>query len=242
MKPLAELGEQASESERTLAQLFMAAERYRANPLRKRRTEVQLRSSLGARPRHIFKPLALGVLLLASSAAAAVLGHRWLDLDSLEDPPLVPRETSSLAAHQPTLAKPTRAPAVTPLEAKPEPLEAATSKTLGSDVFADSAKTPSSPKPAPARSKRVSSGEDPTRVAEALRALRKEGNPERAQALLSDYMKANPRGALAEEALALTIEAAHARRDPKAQRYAQRYLARYPGGRHTALARRVLSE
>ena len=55
-------------------------------------------------------------------------------------------------------------------------------------------------------------------------------------------MQANPQGALSEEALALSIEAAHARKDPAAKSHARRYLARYPAGRQRRLAERVLAE
>ena len=53
------------------------------------------------------------------------------------------------------------------------------------------------------------------------------------------YLRSNPRGALAEDALALSIEAAMARKDPRAADYARRYLARYPEGRFRSLAQRV---
>jgi predicted Zn-dependent protease len=83
-------------------------------------------------------------------------------------------------------------------------------------------------------------GEDPTQVAEAVRALRKQGDPARAQQLLDQYLRANPHGALAEDALALSIEAAAARKDPRAADYARRYLARYPNGRFHRVAERAL--
>ena len=75
-----------------------------------------------------------------------------------------------------------------------------------------------------------------------MRALRKQGDPGRAQALLDQYLRSNPRGALAEDALALSIEAAAARKDPRAADYARRYLARYPKGRFRAVAERVLAK
>jgi hypothetical protein len=96
----------------------------------------------------------------------------------------------------------------------------------------------------PPSTKRVDkprAGEDPSQVAEAVRALRKQGDAARAQALLDQYLKANPRGALAEDALALSIEAAAARKDPRATDYARRYLAKYPNGRFKTVAERVLS-
>jgi hypothetical protein len=93
----------------------------------------------------------------------------------------------------------------------------------------------------PARAVKPLAGEDPTQVAEAVRALRKQGDPARAQQLLDRYLKSNPRGALAEDALALSIEAAAARKDPRAADYARRYLARYPNGRFRAVAERALA-
>jgi predicted Zn-dependent protease len=106
--------------------------------------------------------------------------------------------------------------------------------------------TPDEPAPVvePSNAKRADkprAGEDPSQVAEAVRALRKQGDSARAQALLDQYLKANPRGALAEDALALSIEAAAARKDPRAAEYARRYLARYPNGRFRGMAERALS-
>jgi hypothetical protein len=95
--------------------------------------------------------------------------------------------------------------------------------------------------PPPKRAERPAAGEDPTKVAEAVRALRKQGDAAKAQALLDQYLRTNPRGALAEDALALSIEAAAARKDPRAADYARRYLARYPNGRFRAVAERALA-
>jgi TolA-binding protein len=75
---------------------------------------------------------------------------------------------------------------------------------------------------------------------EATRALRREGNPERATQLLAEYRKKFPRGALAEEALALSIEAAVARGDARAAKLARRYLDLYPQGHFVDKARRAL--
>ena len=85
--------------------------------------------------------------------------------------------------------------------------------------------------------------EDPSQVVTALEALRKQHDPERAGRLLAGYLTAHPHGALAEEALALSIEAAAARHDAAAADFARRYLRDYPGGRfrqtaEAALARR----
>jgi hypothetical protein len=83
------------------------------------------------------------------------------------------------------------------------------------------------------------SASEVARVHEAAKALRGDGDPERALRLLD--ASENVKGPLAEEALALRIEAAHASRDPRAKALAQSYLSRYPGGRYRELARRTLA-
>lgn len=76
---------------------------------------------------------------------------------------------------------------------------------------------------------------------EAMRALRREHNPVRARALLALYLDRHPTGTLAEEALALSIEAAVAHQDPDAAGLAARYLRHYPTGLFRTLARQTLS-
>ena len=56
-------------------------------------------------------------------------------------------------------------------------------------------------------------GEDTSAVSAAMRALRVERNPVRARALLARYLGEHPNGSLAEEALAMSIEAAVAHHD-----------------------------
>ncbi|HEY4185340.1 MAG TPA: hypothetical protein VGP07_09740 [Polyangia bacterium] len=57
--------------------------------------------------------------------------------------------------------------------------------------------------------------------------------------MLTRYLEQHPDGTLAEEALALSIEAAVAHRDADAAELGRRYLRRYPAGRFTALALRA---
>jgi hypothetical protein len=100
------------------------------------------------------------------------------------------------------------------------------------------------PKSSPKLDERARSknGEDPTEVLGAMKALRAEHDPAKAQGLLNDYMKRHPNGVLSEDALALSIEAAAARRDPRAKDYARRYLAKFPNGKYSALATRALKQ
>ena len=75
----------------------------------------------------------------------------------------------------------------------------------------------------------------------AIQALRQDRDPERAGRLLAAYLRTHPRGALAEEAVALSIEAADARHSPAAATFAERYLKEYPHGRFRSAAERVLA-
>lgn len=76
-------------------------------------------------------------------------------------------------------------------------------------------------------------------VLHALRALRRDGDPALARALSAAYLERHPNGALAEEALALNVEAAVAHRDPDASALGVRYLRRYPNGPFCGLARQA---
>jgi len=68
-----------------------------------------------------------------------------------------------------------------------------------------------------------------------------DGDAARASRILDDYFRKFPRGALGEEALALSIEAASVRGDAKARTLAKRYLELYPKGNFRAKAERVLA-
>jgi outer membrane PBP1 activator LpoA protein len=75
----------------------------------------------------------------------------------------------------------------------------------------------------------------------AIRAWRSERDAPRARALLTNYLRQHPRGALAEDALALLIEITAAQKDPAALTHAQRYLRAYPRGRFRSVAERVVA-
>jgi hypothetical protein len=101
---------------------------------------------------------------------------------------------------------------------------------------------PAPPLPAPAlpARARAAAADSPVRLMAAVRALRSDHQPARAERLALDYLASYPRGALAEEALAVAIEAAaRSGDDRRATRLAGQYLRRYPAGRFTHLAQQA---
>jgi hypothetical protein len=214
-----------------LTALVASAERHQSSPFAKRHVQSRLNRALesargGASRRRLRPALSIvaGVCVAASAAAA---GYSLLAADSsLSDETADP--VAPVAAAPPLSDESRSAPSkaldiVSPVQPSPE------------------AAPPAAGQPNVKRADKPRAGEDPAQVAEAVRALRKQGDAARAQTLLDQYLRANPHGALAEDALALSIEAAAARKDPRASDYARRYLARYPNGRFRGVAERALS-
>ncbi len=123
----------------------------------------------------------------------------------------------------------------------PKPSQPLKERSEPVDEFAPTPKAPVAPRAQPSNPPSVApaSASDVARVHEAAKALRGDGDPKRALQLLESSQKIS--GPLAEEALALRIEAASASRDPRAKSLAQSYLSRYPTGRYRELARRTLA-
>jgi hypothetical protein len=212
--------DEADPSLGALTALVASAERCQPSPFAKRHVQSRLARALdgGGTRRRVLQPalLAFGALFVAATAAAT--GYTLLASSKKVEPPVAPVVLPPSVT--PSRANVSRAaPPSLPEAAEPPAVEPLNAK----------------------RADKPRAGEDPSQVAEAVRALRKQGDAARAQALLDQYLKSNPRGALAEDALALSIEAAAARKDPRAADYARRYLTRYPNGRFRGVAERALS-
>jgi len=164
------------------------------------------------------------LLLVAGAATAAVYGVRW-KRPAIRPAPIA--LASAPAVHHVARARAELAP-IAELERPSEPA-------------AEPQMAPMAP-PAPAVHRaRPPRSEDPSLVVSAIQALRQDHDPARAGRLLADYLRTHPRGALAEEAIALSIEAADARHSPAAATFAQRYLKEYPHGRFRSAAERALA-
>lgn len=158
----------------------------------------------------------------------------------------------------PAVPPPTREPALVATPAAARPTTLATPSA--SSAWTESARRPTeaartapaaaaSARPAPgataetARPPAPPSGAAPDSelVLAALAALRRDHAPARADGLLAEYLRLHPDGQLAEDALALAIEAAAARGPAAAASAARRYLARFPDGRFRTTARDAIT-
>ncbi|MFZ5894046.1 MAG: hypothetical protein ACOY0T_23485 [Myxococcota bacterium] len=226
MKRLTEQSFPAETPESKLAALVARAAPFRANPFRKRML-LQRLSRAAEKPALGFAKPAFALLALAVLGTAGVAGASYGWFGNREEP--APVAVSQVAPNTPSkpVSVPRKAPAVEEKAELPTPEPAKSSEAARNR------------RPGGLRSRAVE-GEDPSEVLEAIRALRKQGDAARAQVLLDQYLKTHPSGALSEQALVLSIEAALARHDPRASDYARRYLARFPNGRYRSLAQRVL--
>jgi len=175
-------------------------------------------------PRWVWRG-ALAFGLVGVSAVAAASGSTWW-----RAPAAAPALVASRAhvtppverklAHSPTVA----APASPPAEANPT----------------DASVVTSAPPRIAAPRVAASPSSDVARVHEAAKALRHDADPERALQLL-ERPGARITGPLAEEALALRIEASAARGDGRQAKLAAAYLMQYPNGRYKELAQKALA-
>ena len=166
---------------------------------------------------------ALGLLGVSAAAAAG---------SSAMSRALGTEQTTEDQAPQSTSASwakpiPVAAPAPLPAEGAGEAVRSATPTR------------PFTPANAPTSRPTASRVSDVSRVHEAAKALRRDGDAERALQLLERGAPVS--GPLAEEALALRIEASVARGNGRQAALATAYLAHYPQGRYRELARKALS-
>ena len=227
-------------AEEVLADLIRASEPVVVTPARKQRVlnRVLLRQTTrraSTRSRLLRPVFVLGVISLAGATAAATIGRRaWIERRAQTD--ARPADPIALAAR--------------PHRAHPKPVVPAATEETADQLLEEPEVAPAPSRPAPRTSRRPAhvasraraprSSEDPSRVFDAIQALRTDHDPARASRLLAEYLARYPHGALAEEAVALSIEAAAARHSPSAATFAERYLREYPRGRFRHAAEQAL--
>ncbi len=246
-----------------LVDLVRSTGPYKSPPGRKQRVLLSLgRSNAPRRAPRLLRPaIVAGVLIGGCAFASAAIGpwRGWIGrayerlvpaASSVAVSPerarthrLVDRHAVSVAAQPLAVARP---PASGPLpEVAPPPDAPVTSREQIVPPHLRSAAPPSAARDESGHQEtrheaaRDREDEETRSVLAGMRALRVEHDPVRARGLLARYLDRHPNGALAEEALALTIEAAVAHRDGDAATLGARYLRRYPGGPFEELALRA---
>lgn len=223
----------ASADDSWAVDLLRATPPYRAPAGRKQRVQLSLGQSAARRAPLLLRPaIVAGVLIGCGAFASAALGH-WPGWMARAYQRLVP-STAVATAPLPDVHAPARGHRALVGElAETEPTPA---PALAPPVSRDTV-VPPRPHRAPAVA--AAGGEETSIVLEAMRALRLERNPVRARVLLARYLDRHPTGTLAEEALAMSIEAAVAHHDADAGALGARYLRLYPSGPFRALARQT---
>ena len=218
---------------------------YKSPPGRKQRVLLSLgRSNVRRAPLVLRPAIVLAVLIGCGAFASAAIGP-WRGWIGRAYERLVPSSSSAPVAaasvpeqirtHRPVAAH-ALALATLPAESVPAPAPAVAPPAPHAHHAAASA-SGAQPPPAETQGQGQGQGEEETlAVLAAMRALRLDHDPIRARALLARYLGRHPNGALAEEALALSIEAAVAHHDADAAALGARYLQRYPSGPFRALA------
>jgi hypothetical protein len=229
--------------------LLRSASPYEPPPGRKQRVREGLAQKSSRRaPVWLRTAVVAAVLIGGGAVARAAFGHWPGWIVRVYRSLVAPSAPSEPVAAVPPRTRPHRSPAAAP---------AVGPASIGADapvltpapavaVASRSAPLPSrEAAPAPRAPRRVAvaaAAHEDTLVLEAMRALRVQRNPVRARSLLSRYLASHPNGELAEEALALSIEAAVAHQDADAASLAARYLSRYPSGPFHGLAQKTLSQ
>jgi hypothetical protein len=249
MKPLRHLDHDPDDEVRLAARLLAAT----APRPRSQEARARVRAAIARRrrqPRLVLRPLAVVVLVLLClvSVASARYGRAALrrvagvfhsatvrsehQRARGTEPPPAPKVVVSVmpplpaAPVAPALGPEQRSPtATTPLRARARPSTRAASLATSDDG-----------QPQPARVAPPAAS-DAMLVSDAFRRLRVDHDAVAAAALLDAYLLHHPDDPLAEDALALSIEAAVQLHDELAFALARQYLSRFPAGRYAALAR-----
>ena len=225
-----------SSSEEWAIGLLRNAAPFEIPPGLKRRMQMELDRG---RPRRastrLLRPALVAAILLGGGAIASATLTHWPTRMIHGYEHLVQRRSPQLSAKERTML-PSIAPTapVSPSALAPVP-PAVTTKPRARVAGGPLAGVRSKPAAVPWN------GEDPSLLAEAMRALRLDHDPVRARALSGSYLARHPGGALVDEALAISIEAALDHGDPDAPGLGAQYLKTHPTGQFRGLAERALS-
>lgn len=212
-------------------QLVQSVDPFVLSPSRKQRLLMSVGHGSMPRPRLGLRPVLVGALLLGSGAAASAALTTWPASFLQACKTLVARRAEPARVARAEVA---RSGVAAPARPPQEPIRAA---ALPEPEMVRRA-------PVEVRARRSTPklpADDPSLLITAARALRVDRDPKLARALATRYLDQHPRGALADEALAICIEAAVDHHDGDAAALSARYLAQFPHGSFRALAERTLA-
>ncbi|HXU63343.1 MAG TPA: hypothetical protein VN962_16710 [Polyangia bacterium] len=198
---------------------------------RKQRLLMSLGHGSVPRRRLALRPILVAVLLMGSGAVASAALTKWPSALLRSCQTLVSRRADPVPAPRPQPVRGGLAPAPVPADEPIVAMPAHAPETVRRASTEAHSRRPVVRPPS----------EDPVLLIQAARALRADRDPKRARALAARYLDQHPRGALADEALAISIEAAVDHHDPDAAALSARYLAQFPRGSFRALAERTLA-
>ena len=249
MKRLPEPYDVTDPNEDYASSLLKHARPLEPSAVRKRRVWSALERAPMKRPRtRVSGPAIAALVLFGATAASATMPHLWRRFQTTREPEVAMEAPAAAEARRATRRRTppvAQVPPAVPVEvqvaepAAPEPI------VQPSDP-APIARVSNGPsvakKTAPAKARTAEPIDPPASAALIVEAMRERraGNLARARELSAEYRLKYPGGALQEEALALSIEAAAALGDDEAPRLAATYLQRFPRGRFRAQAERVV--
>jgi hypothetical protein len=237
MQPLKFRASPESPIEADAIELLGSISRHQPPPGQKQRVRQRILEHAVRRPISALRPVFVAGLVLIATAASAMLASHWFSTTQMR------RQSSPSMDQQPQVSSLTGQvrglsgvaddyPDMSLGRANAEVLPDANAALLRPNGIETPLHVEPTVRPASQASEKVL-------VFDAMRALRREGHPEQAAKLLDEYLRGYPQGSLAEEALALYVEASTSLRDPKAKNLADRYLVLYPNGRFRAAAERA---
>ena len=246
MKRLIDEELQPGSPECALAELVRRTPRFERASFEKERILAEVRVAVTSPRRRAWAIAPAVVVLTVAAMAAAAVGRTWFSTPSSPLPSAAASAASTPAPFATALPEPpSNGPAFELPVAPPAVEDHPAPPPLPSTSLVERLEVPLPKSSREAPSARLGrsvddhhpESEDPGPVLEAIRALRSRGDAVRASALLSEYLRAHPRSVLSEDALALSIEAALARRDSRsAGDLGRRYLEQFPSGRYEAFA------
>jgi TolA-binding protein len=233
MQPLKFRSNPDSPIEFDAIELLRSVERFVPPQGQKQRVRLRILERSVSRPVSVLKPVLIAGLVLGAAVASAAFARH---LHSSKQHASQVSQVTHPQTQLPSVLNNARSLPVATNDSKDS--TATTPENSGSPLPTGS----SARNDAPLRiesSVRAAQSSEKVLVFDAMHALRREGHPEQAAKLLDEYLRRYPQGSLAEEALALSIEAFTSLGDPKAKNLADRYLILYPNGRFRAAAERA---